>query len=82
MVIGPSTTQHPRVSDFWFEQRRDSAPSWLPTFIAGWWTRWTRISPKRRIAMRRGGAMVVPFESEAEMYQMLDALDRAEEGAA
>ena len=81
MVIGqpvPDGLESP-MAFFWFEEARTSCPWWMP--FASWWIRWRRISPRQKIVLRdrtlRAG-LIVPFESETEMYAMQLKLDESE----
>lgn len=79
MVIDQPHGDDPPVSRFWFEAARDAFPWWLPLRLEGYWSRWRRIGPKRKLAMRelRQG-MVVPFQDETEYQQMVRHLERCE----
>lgn len=41
---------------YWFEQRRATAPRWMPNHLAWWWTRWRRLSQVGEIRAQNGPA--------------------------
>jgi hypothetical protein len=82
MVIGQPRDPAFPVALFWFEARCDTVKWWVPWPLSVWARRWSRISPKKKMHLRdpKMAGVVVGFKSEADMYRMLDQLERAEQG--
>lgn len=71
------------VALYWYEQRRTQAPAWMPARLSAWWTRWRRISPRRRIVLDNPalGKHSIALPDEAALHTMQDYLERVEQEA-